>query len=58
MGHYKHKLLNYIPIVLDGKQLENCVKTKILIELTIYKFKNKILTNGQFLLLANNIRKY
>ena len=33
MGHYKHKLLIYIPIVLDGKQLENCVKTKMKLHL-------------------------
>jgi prophage antirepressor-like protein len=33
VGHYKHKLLIYIPIVLDGKQLENCVKTKMRLHL-------------------------
>jgi hypothetical protein len=33
VGHYKHKLLSYIPIVLDGKQLENCVKTKMRLHL-------------------------
>ena len=29
VGHYKYKLLLYIPIVLDGKQLEDCVKSKM-----------------------------
>ena len=29
VGHYKYKLLSYIPIVLDGKQLEDCVKSKM-----------------------------
>ena len=33
IGHYKHKLLSYIPIILDGKQLENCVKTKMRLHL-------------------------
>ena len=33
VGHYNHKLISYIPIVLDGKQLENCVKTKMRIQL-------------------------
>ena len=33
VGHYKHKLLSYIPIVLDGKQLENCVKNKMRLHL-------------------------
>lgn len=33
MGHYKHKLLSYIPVILDGKQLENCVKTKMRLHL-------------------------
>ena len=33
VGHYKHKLISYIPVVLDGKQLENCVKTKMRLHL-------------------------
>ena len=33
VGHYKYKLLSYIPIVLDGKQLEDCVKSKMKIHL-------------------------
>ena len=33
VGHYKHKLISYIPVILDGKQLENCVKTKMRLHL-------------------------
>lgn len=29
VGHYKHKLIAYIPLNLDGLQLEQCVKNKI-----------------------------
>jgi len=33
VGHHKHKLISYITIVLDGKQLKNCVKTKMRLHL-------------------------
>ena len=33
VGHYKHKLISYIPVVLDGKHLENCVKTRMRLHL-------------------------
>jgi prophage antirepressor-like protein len=60
VGHYKHKLLSYIPIVLDGKQLENCVKTKMRLHLkkigsdticftTLQKLKKEIILCNDFI---------
>jgi len=60
VGHYKHKLLSYIPIVLDGKQLENCVKTKMRLHLkkigsdticftTLQKLKDEIDSCNNFI---------
>lgn len=60
VGHYKHKLISYIPIVLDGKQLESCVKTKMRIHLkkiasdtlcftTLQKLKKEIISCNDFI---------
>ena len=60
VGHYKHKLISYIPIVLDGKQLESCVKTKMRIHLkkiasdtlcftTLQKLKKEITSCNDFI---------
>ena len=33
VGHNKHKLLSYIPLTIEGKQLESCVKNHLLLHL-------------------------
>lgn len=60
VGHSKHKLLSYIPIVLDGKQLEDCVKSKMKMHLkkigsdtlcftSLQKLKQEILSCNDFI---------
>lgn len=60
VGHYKHKLISYIPITLDGKQLEGCIKNKMRVHLkkigsdticftSLKKLKNEILSCYKFL---------
>jgi len=60
VGHYNHKLISYIPIVLDGKQLESCVKTKMRMHLkkiasdtlcftTLQKLKKEITSCNDFI---------
>jgi len=60
VGHYNHKLISYIPIILDGKQLESCVKTKMRMHLkkiasdtlcftTLQKLKKEITSCNDFI---------
>ena len=60
VGHYKYKLLSYIPIVVEGKQLEDCVKSKMKIHLkkigsdtlcftSLQKLKKEILSCNDFI---------